>query len=269
MNLHRMIVCMALIAGGLIGSATQALAALPRITDHPDSRTVEWGKTAEFYVSFRTDSTTRFQWRLNRNPIAGATGPSYIIDKVKAIHAGSYDLVIKNASGSVVTQTAVLTVPKAPKKLPEGLIIYANLTYRILRTTESVDGALVVGPNNTLIDPESPGDKYTFTYERLNATTAVLKSTLKFYDADLNGYVRVNETYNLTFTKLTSTGNRLATCSSSGVITAPPGYTPAKISFTSTGKLSFESDVSSGGGAVTAPPSGTGSIDIVVTPPSS
>lgn len=278
MHVPKMIAYTALMAVCLFGSATQALAALARITDQPDSRTVEWGKTAAFHVSFRSDSNTRFQWRLNRQPIPGATGPSYIINKVKAIDAGSYDLVIRNASGSVVSKTAVLTVPKAPKTLPQGLVLYANLTYRILGTSEAVDGALVVNSSNTLIDPESPENRYTFTYERLSATTAVLKTTLRFYDEDLGTTIRVNETYKLTFTKLTSVGDRIATCSSSGVIIAPPGYSPERISFTSTGKLSFEREVAASGGtgsaipsaSITPPSTDTGGIDItIVVAPSS
>jgi hypothetical protein len=51
-----------------------------------------------------------YQWTLNGTNIFGATGRSYTIQDVNAGNAGDYACIVSNANGTVVTQTATLTV---------------------------------------------------------------------------------------------------------------------------------------------------------------
>ncbi|MHC1766869.1 MAG: immunoglobulin domain-containing protein [Verrucomicrobiia bacterium] len=82
----------------------------PVITVQPESLTVSPGGAAGFSVA-ATGGTLSYQWRFNGAPISGATSTTYSISNVQAQHAGNYDVVVSNASGSVTSSVAVLTMP--------------------------------------------------------------------------------------------------------------------------------------------------------------
>ena len=96
------------------GSATSAVATLtvtlaPVITQSPASQSVLVGQPAAFSVTAAGAPPLVYQWRFNGNNLAGATGTNYAIAAVAAGDAGSYDVFITNASGSVTSSVAVLT----------------------------------------------------------------------------------------------------------------------------------------------------------------
>ncbi len=83
----------------------------PVITTQPEGLTVNPGGSASFTVAATGSGTLSYQWRFNGTPISGATAATHTINNVQSQHAGSYDVVVANASGSVTSSAAVLTVP--------------------------------------------------------------------------------------------------------------------------------------------------------------
>jgi hypothetical protein len=51
-----------------------------------------------------------FQWRKNGQPIAGATGALFTIEKVNVEDAGNYDCVVKNSAGAMTSPPIKLVV---------------------------------------------------------------------------------------------------------------------------------------------------------------
>lgn len=81
----------------------------PTIANQPLPITVVAGQPASFSVA-ATGSNLTYQWQKNGSPIAGATGSTYTINTTVAGDAGGYRVVVSNASGSVTSNTAQLTV---------------------------------------------------------------------------------------------------------------------------------------------------------------
>ena len=79
------------------------------ILQQPLSQEVYDGDTVIFSVStIGTDLT--FQWTSNGVPVEGATSSSYTIDAVQDDDAGTYAVVVSNATAYIVSSNAVLTV---------------------------------------------------------------------------------------------------------------------------------------------------------------
>jgi hypothetical protein len=85
----------------------------PTITTHPQSQTVTVGASVTFTVVASGTPPLSYQWRFNRVPIAGATGPTLVLNAVQASDAGSYTVVVSNAHGNATSQPAILTVNAA------------------------------------------------------------------------------------------------------------------------------------------------------------
>lgn len=75
----------------------------PVITGQPASQTVTSPASATFTVT--ATGATGYQWKLNNADIPGATSASHTTST-----AGTYTVVVSNASGSVTSQPATLTV---------------------------------------------------------------------------------------------------------------------------------------------------------------
>lgn len=82
----------------------------PVITTQPSSATVTSGSTASLTVAASGQAPLTYQWRFNGAPISGANAATYTISNVGAGHAGNYDVIIANNSGSVTSVTVSLTV---------------------------------------------------------------------------------------------------------------------------------------------------------------
>ncbi len=99
------------------GSVTSAAATLavtpvavsaPVITAQPTAATVTAGGAATFSVS--ASGVGSYAWRKGGEVIAGATAASYTIAAVALSDAGSYDVVLTNATGTTTSQAVTLTV---------------------------------------------------------------------------------------------------------------------------------------------------------------
>ena len=100
------------------GSVTSSVATLtvsaasgvPTISTQPASISVNSGGSASFSVSASGSGTLAYQWRKDGSAISGATAATFTISPVAASDAGSYDVLVSNASGSVTSSAATLTV---------------------------------------------------------------------------------------------------------------------------------------------------------------
>ena len=84
----------------------------PQITLEPTGGTVVEG--GDFAFNVVATGLPTYQWTRGGTPIPGATSPSYSIVDVRPSHAGTYAVVLANASGSVTSAPAILSVTPGP-----------------------------------------------------------------------------------------------------------------------------------------------------------
>ena len=91
-------------------SVTPRSADAPVITAHPQSRLAGVGLTAQFSVSATSFISLTYQWFFNGGAISGETNSALLIVNVGPEDAGTYAVTVRNSSGSVTSQPAVLNV---------------------------------------------------------------------------------------------------------------------------------------------------------------
>jgi Immunoglobulin domain len=82
----------------------------PAATTQPASQTVASGRTVTFSFPATGGPSPTFQWFLNGSAISDATHSTLVVNDATAANAGSYTCVATNASGSVTSHAATLTV---------------------------------------------------------------------------------------------------------------------------------------------------------------
>jgi len=98
----------------IVACAHAARAQAPTITEQPQSQTVCAGSEATFRVVAQ-GSGLSYQWLFNDELIAGATLDTLTLVAVDAADAGVYNVTVSNASGSVTSDDATLTVDSGPQ----------------------------------------------------------------------------------------------------------------------------------------------------------
>ena len=91
-------------------SATLTVTAPPVITSQPVSATASPGDNVSFAVTASGAGPLGYQWRKGGTAIPGATFATLALTNVQSADAGNYDVVVSNAYGVVVSNTATLTV---------------------------------------------------------------------------------------------------------------------------------------------------------------
>jgi BarA-like signal transduction histidine kinase len=115
----------ALVATNVAGSASSsaatltvnAAAAAPVITTQPASQSVTVGSSVTFTVVATGSPAPTFQWRKNGRKIAQATDAAFTLASAVASDAATYSVAVSNASGTVTSNNAVLTVHAARSPL--------------------------------------------------------------------------------------------------------------------------------------------------------
>lgn len=137
----------------------------PAITNAPVSQVVKLGDTVNFTVGASGSVPLTYQWRLNSQPITGATNTTLVLTNVSAGNAGFYDVVITGPSGT--TTSAAVSLGFVDLKLYAGIVITGPVggNYRIDYTSALADPpswqflANVTLPSSpyVFIDYASPG----------------------------------------------------------------------------------------------------------------
>ena len=89
----------------------------PTIISSPTNTVVVSGNTANLTVNASgpvEGGSLRYQWRFNGLNIAGETNAVLTIANAQSVHAGNYDVIVRNSAGAVTSATASLTVVFPP-----------------------------------------------------------------------------------------------------------------------------------------------------------
>jgi len=101
----------------LLGSITSSLAPLtlltaPVILAQPSNQNAGFGSTVFFSVTANGVNLT-YQWRRNGVDLSNQTGAMLVLSNVQKAQEGVYDVLVKNASGAVLSDPATLSLLQA------------------------------------------------------------------------------------------------------------------------------------------------------------
>lgn len=100
--------------GGGAAPAKVSVADPPAITAQPSNQTVTAGSPVQFTVTATGQSPLKYQWQRNGSAISGATTSTYsIAATVVGDNGSTFEVIVSNASGSVSSASALLTVNAA------------------------------------------------------------------------------------------------------------------------------------------------------------
>ncbi len=98
-------------------------AAPPSILSEPTNQTLFAGQTLTFQAQVGGAEPKSYQWLLNGTNVPGATNVILTLFDVQQTNAGSYELIITNAYGSITSSNVLLTViPAICDPAPTGLV---------------------------------------------------------------------------------------------------------------------------------------------------
>ena len=127
-----------------LASVTSAAATLtvsstaPAITSAPAAQTVLAGATASFSVVATGTPTLAYAWSKDGSVLPGFTGPAITLTGVTALNAGAYTVTVTNATGSVTSPAAALTVNTPPiltvSPAPQTATVGDNITFTAAAT---------------------------------------------------------------------------------------------------------------------------------------
>lgn len=126
----------------------------PTITEQPASLTANAGSQATFWVAASGMQPFSYQWQSNGVTIPGATGMSYTTPFLtSSANSASYTVTVSNASGTVGSAAATLTV--ATPATPPTVFSAAKtvgLTNVLIVFSEAIDSVTGLNPGNYSID---------------------------------------------------------------------------------------------------------------------
>jgi phosphohistidine swiveling domain-containing protein len=169
--------------------------ALPRILAQPADLTVTEGSPASFAVSASGDGLS-YQWQRDGADIAGATASTYPrAQTVFADDGARFRCVITNASGSVTSREALLTVrlaapvivtPPSDQTAVEGTAATfsvvasgAQLTYRWQRNGVAISGATEASYTLAAVELADDGAVFRVVISNPSGTVTSLPATLR------------------------------------------------------------------------------------------
>lgn len=155
----------------------------------PQPKSAEVGDTVVFSVGAVGTPPLAYQWSFNGQPIAGATRQSYRVDPVTHGSRGQFSVRVSDATGSLTSNPATLTVttPLLPPSVfaaPAATVATAGesvtlrvaalgtepFTYQWLRDGEPITGA--TGSSYTLATPR-PSDSGSYSVRITNIVSTV------------------------------------------------------------------------------------------------
>jgi hypothetical protein len=101
----------------VIGTGGGALAGLPVITRQPQGKAVRPGSNVVLFVDGTSAIPTTFQWRKDGIALGGRTATDLPILGFSAVDVGFFDVVVTNATGSVTSETAALSLDEYAQEI--------------------------------------------------------------------------------------------------------------------------------------------------------
>ncbi|MBI4664436.1 MAG: immunoglobulin domain-containing protein [Verrucomicrobia bacterium] len=196
-----------------------------KIIAQPASQTAPMGGSVTFKVTATGMPEPAYQWRFKGVAISGATGPTLTINNAQSANGGAYTVIVSNASGSVTSAAATLTIESPPAaKMSIGLSSAPAIA-------GTVTGGGSFNPGSSVTIRATPASGYTFSSWTENGTVV---STSASYNFTLNG-------------NRTLVANFMATTPAAPV--AAPGTSLTSSGFTAnwssvTGAIGYRLDVS-------------------------
>ena len=86
----------------------------PSILQQPGDRTTLAGTDVAFNVVAGGSTPLSYQWRFHGTNLPGATSTNLVLSAVTLNHAGPYSVLVQNPYGSIVSDTALLSVVEMP-----------------------------------------------------------------------------------------------------------------------------------------------------------
>lgn len=114
----------------------------PGIITQPLNQQSDVGGSVTFSVVAAGTAPFSYQWRRAGEAIPGATASNYTLNAIQSVHAGSYDVVVTNYAGDIISQTATLTVA--------GFARWKEMQFT---PTERADGSI----SGATADPDGDG----------------------------------------------------------------------------------------------------------------
>ena len=104
----------------------------PSITTQPADQSVAIGSTTTFSVAASGVPVPNYQWLFNGSFISGATGPTLTLANVQADNLGTYSVIVTSSSGTVTSNSAVLSSPGVAPATPppQAASNFANISTR-------------------------------------------------------------------------------------------------------------------------------------------
>jgi hypothetical protein len=138
----------------------------PNIVAQPTNRTFFAGQTATLTVFATGIPDPTYQWLRDGTNVVGQTGPSLSIPGAQPSDSGTYSVIVSNASGTVTSSTAVLTVTQGP---PIFTAPPANSTFII-------NVGVNLSVTNVATDADLPPQTLTYSLLSTTPTNATLDS---------------------------------------------------------------------------------------------
>jgi hypothetical protein len=118
-----------------------------QITTQPANQTVSVGQSATFSVLATGTAALQYQWRKNGTAIVGATRSSYTTPATIIVDNGSsFTLVVTNATGSITSNAATLTVTVPAATAGTDVVTYK---YDVMRTGQNLTESTLTPSNVT------------------------------------------------------------------------------------------------------------------------
>jgi hypothetical protein len=200
--------------GGGGGGGGGSIATAPIMLAQPTGLSLTSGAQATFTVSVAGTAPFTYQWRKNGTAISGATSNIYTISSVQGSDAATYDVVISNSAGFVVSSPAVLSV--------------TTLITAPAITTQPVSQTANLGATATFTVVATGNPTPTYQWQKngaaiSGATSATLTlATLQASDAASYAVVVTNNQGTATSNTVTLTVTTPATGTTVPVITTQP-----------------------------------------------
>ncbi len=126
--------------------------AAPQISIQPTNQSVVLGGSASFSVSAAGSAPLVYQWQFDGANLTAAANATLVLNPVAAANAGTYDVVITNAYGSVTSAAPTLSVLGVPVSFvtSSGAIQYSHGQFHLTLSGLTGQGSVLIEASTDL-----------------------------------------------------------------------------------------------------------------------